>query len=56
MIASDVYPEPSEPRNFTAMMRAVQQTPATPVALLPTAAAVPDVCEPWPWSSIGSPS
>src|SRR5476649_906503 len=53
-IASAVVPEPLAPRNFAAMMLAVQLTPATPTALLPDAPIVPATCVPWLLSSIGS--
>src|SRR5262245_10858282 len=53
LIASAVDPDPEESRNFNPMMRVVQFTPTTPAPLFPTAPMVPDVCVPWPWSSIG---
>ena len=37
------------------MIWAFQLTPATPMSLSPTAAIVPEVCVPWPASSIGFP-
>src|SRR5712691_5137777 len=53
LIAPAVVPLPLASRNFEPMMLAIQFTPTTPTALLPTAPIVPDVCEPWLLSSSG---
>src|SRR5262245_51701533 len=53
LMASEVLPEPLESRNLTAMMLAVQLTPATPLPLLPTAPIVPATWVPWLLSSRG---
>ena len=36
------------------MILTFQLTPTTPMPLSPTAAIVPELCVPWPWSSKGS--
>src|SRR5262249_60919253 len=54
LIALAVVPVPVASRNLEPMMLAVQFTPTTPRALLPTAPTVPETCEPWLLSSAGS--
>ena len=51
--ASAVVPLPNQSRNLSGMIRTFQFTPATPVALLPSAPIVPATCVPCPWSSNG---
>src|SRR5262249_24097937 len=53
LIALAVVPVPVASRNLEPMMLAVQFTPTTPRALLPTAPTVPETCEPWLLSSAG---
>ena len=53
-IASAVVPEPPASRNLAAMILTFQLTPVTPTPLLPTPPIVPEQCEPWPLSSMGS--
>ena len=51
-VMSEVQPEPSSSSTFTGRMRASGARPATPVALLATAATIPDTWVPWPLSSL----
>jgi len=46
IIAPSVVPKPLASKNFNAMIRTCQDTPATPTPLLPDAPTVPDTCVP----------
>ena len=54
LMAAAVVPPPLESRNFKAMIRTFQLTPATPTELFPTPPMVPEQWEPWLLSSMGS--
>src|SRR5262245_37201187 len=53
LTAPTVLPLPFAPRNFSAMMLAVQLMPVTPTPLFARAPMVPETCVPWLLSTMG---